>query len=61
VESDAVQVGETSGAPVFAHAWLAKLYEDGQLILDVDEGVVTDSFSLESDLDCRLSLRAPTA
>jgi uncharacterized protein (DUF779 family) len=57
VESDAVRVGETVGTPIVAHAWLAKLYGEGELILDVDEGVVTDSFSLESDLDCRLTLR----
>jgi len=55
---EAVEVGEVSGVPVFAHKWLANLYEgtDG-LKVDVDEGVVNDSFSLESDYDCRFTLR----
>jgi uncharacterized protein (DUF779 family) len=55
---DAVEVGEISGVPVLAHGWLAKLYagSDG-LVLDVDEGVQTDSFSLESEYDCRFTLR----
>ena len=56
--SDVVEVGRVSDVPVFAHGWLADLYKDGELILDVDEGIPNDSFSLESDLDCRLTLRA---
>ncbi len=59
---DAVRVGEVAGVAVLAHAWLAKLYEGGDgLILDVDEGVVSDSFSLESEYDCRFTLRVPSA
>ncbi len=54
---DAVEVGEVAGVPVLAHGWLAKLYADGELVLDVDEGVQTDSFSLESEYDCRFTLR----
>ena len=55
---DAVQVGEVAGVPVLAHGWLAKLYADGDgLVLDVDEGVQSDSFSLESEYDCRFTLR----
>ena len=57
--SDVIEVGRVSDVPVFAHAWLADLYREGELVLDVDEGVPNDSFSLESDLDCRLTLRAP--
>ena len=55
---DAVEVGQVAGVPVLAHGWLAKLYagSDG-LVLDVDEGVQTDSFSLESEYDCRFTLR----
>ncbi len=55
---DAVEVGRVAEVPVLAHGWLAKLYEgsDG-LVLDVDQGVVSDSFSLESEYDCRFTLR----
>ena len=55
---DAVRVGEVAGVPVFAHRWLAELYDghDG-LVLDVDEGIVSDSFSLESEHDRRFTLR----
>ena len=55
---DVVEVGRVTGVPVFAHRWLADLYEDG-LQVDVDKGVVNDSFSLESQFDCRLTLRVP--
>jgi uncharacterized protein len=55
---DAVEVGRVANVPVLAHGWLAKLYADGDgLVLDVDEGVQTDSFSLESEYDCRFTLR----
>jgi len=57
---DAVRVGEVAGVPVFAHRWLADLYDgDDGLVLDVDENVVSDSFSLESEHDRRFTLRAP--
>ena len=59
---DAVEVGEIAGVPVLAHGWLAKLYADGDgLVLDVDQGVHSDSFSLESEYDCRFTLRVPEA
>ena len=55
---DAVRVGEVAGVPVFAHRWLADLYaEDDALEVDVDEHVVNDSLSLESEYDCRFTLR----
>jgi uncharacterized protein (DUF779 family) len=58
--ADAVEVGRVAGVPVFAHGWLAKLYaDDDGLIVDVDEGVVADSFSLETEHGCRFTLRAP--
>ena len=57
---DAVQVGEVAGVRVLAHRWLADLYAEGDgLQIDVDEGVVNDSFSLESEYDCRFTLRVP--
>jgi uncharacterized protein (DUF779 family) len=54
---DLVEVGRIAGIPVLAHDWLAGLYGEGKLEIDVDEGVVNDSFSLESELDCRFTLR----
>jgi uncharacterized protein (DUF779 family) len=55
---DAIEVGKIAGVPVLAHGWLAKLYDTGDgLVLDVDEGVQSDSFSLESEYDCRFTLR----
>ena len=55
---DAVEVGQIAGVRVLAHGWLAKLYATGDgLVLDVDEGIQTDSFSLESEYDCRFTLR----
>jgi uncharacterized protein len=56
---DAVAVGDVAGVPVFAHAWLARLYGDGGLVVDVDEGVVADSFSLETEHGRRFTLRLP--
>ncbi len=58
---DAVEVGRIAGVPVLAHGWLAKLYAGSQgLVIDVDQGVVSDSFSLESEYDCRFALRVAT-
>ncbi|HXJ65530.1 MAG TPA: DUF779 domain-containing protein [Actinomycetota bacterium] len=57
----AVEVGRVAGAPVFVQGWLAKLYgEDGSLVVDVDEDVVADSFSLETEHGRRFTLRLPT-
>jgi uncharacterized protein (DUF779 family) len=58
--ADAVRVGEVAGVPVFAPAFLDRLYpgRDG-LVLDVEEGVLSDSFSLESEQGCRFVLRLP--
>jgi uncharacterized protein (DUF779 family) len=57
--ADAVEVGRIADVPVFAHRWLADLYRDEGLEIDVDERVVSDSFSLESEYDCRFTLRVP--
>jgi uncharacterized protein (DUF779 family) len=59
-EPDARPVGEIEGVPIVAPAWLADLYpgEEG-LLVDVDPNVVNDSFSLESEYDCRFTLRLP--
>ncbi|MGH2793428.1 MAG: DUF779 domain-containing protein [Actinomycetota bacterium] len=59
-EPDARPVGEVDGIPIMAPGWLADLYPgDDGLIVDVDAGVVNDSFSLESEYDCRFTLRLP--
>lgn len=55
--ADAVRIGEVAGIPVFAQKWLAKLYEGTGLRVDVDEATPNDSFSLESEYDCRFTLR----
>jgi uncharacterized protein (DUF779 family) len=57
--ADAVAVGDVAGVPVFAHGWLARLYGTDGLIVDVDEGVVADSFSLETEHGRRFTLRVP--
>jgi uncharacterized protein (DUF779 family) len=54
---DVVRAGQVVGVPVFAHEWLARLYGEGELVVDVDEGLPNDSFSLESEFDCRFTLR----
>src|SRR5438270_845817 len=49
-EPDAQPVGEVEGVTVLAPAWLAKLYPaDDLLTIDVEQGVIEDSFSLETD------------
>lgn len=59
-EPDSERIGEIEGVEILAPGWLAKLYSgDDQLIVDVDEGVVNDSFSLESEFDARFTLRVP--
>ena len=61
-EPDAAPVGEIAGVTVLAPAWLSKLYPGDELLtIDVEQGVIEDSFSLETDLECRFVLRAPGA
>lgn len=56
---DVVEVGRVAGVPVLAHRWLADLYANGDgLEIDVDRDAVSDSFSLETEHGCRLTLRA---
>jgi uncharacterized protein (DUF779 family) len=59
-EPDARPVGAVEGVPIYAPGWLADLYPGEEtLVLDVDEGVANDSLSLESEYDCRFTLRLP--
>ena len=55
---DAVPVGEVAGVPGYAQRWLAGLYRDAEgLQVDVDESVLSDSLSLESEHGCRFTLK----
>ena len=54
---DAERVGDVAGIPVIAHRRIAGLWGGEDVLLDVDEGVPNDSFSLESEYDCRFTLR----
>jgi uncharacterized protein len=54
---DAERVGDVGGVPVIAHRRIASLWGDEDVRLDVDEDVPNDSFSLESEFDCRFTLR----
>jgi uncharacterized protein (DUF779 family) len=57
---DVVEVGRVAGVPVLAHRWLADLYgEEENLEIDMDRDAVSDSFSLETEQGCRLTLRLP--
>ena len=59
-EPDAHEVGIVEDVTVLAPGWLAKLYPDEDtLTIDVERGVLDDSFSLETEFDCRFVLRAP--
>lgn len=57
--TDGVVVGEVDGIDVVAPPWIADAYEGDGLVLDVDEGVVDDSMSVETDLGCRFVLVHP--
>lgn len=56
---DAVRVGDVDGVPIYAPAFLARLYEKDRLVIDALEDVVADSFSLETEHGCRFTLRLP--
>jgi uncharacterized protein (DUF779 family) len=59
-EPDSQPVGVIDGVQILAPKWLAELYPgDEGLEVDLDSDVVNDSFSLESEYDCRFTLRLP--
>ena len=59
-EPGAHEVGTVEQVSVMAPDWLAKLYPDEDtLTIDIERGVLDDSFSLETEFDCRFVLRAP--
>ena len=55
---DAERVGEVAGVPVFAPEYLRALYPgtDG-VVIDVDEGLMAESMSIETEYGCRFVLR----
>jgi uncharacterized protein len=57
---DQEQVGEVDGVPVYAPAYLRALYPaDDGVVIDVEDGLVAESFSIETEYSCRFVLRDP--
>jgi uncharacterized protein len=55
---DQEQVGVVAGVPVFAPEYLRALYPaDDGVVIDVDEDVVAESMSIETEYTCRFVLR----
>jgi uncharacterized protein (DUF779 family) len=58
---DSEQVGEVAGVPVFAPEFLRGLYPgDDGVTVDVEEGCMAESMSIETEYGCRFILRDPT-
>lgn len=55
---DAEAVGEVAGVEVFAPEYLRALYpgSDG-VVIDVDDGLMAESMSIETEYGCRFILR----
>lgn len=55
---DAEPVGEIAGVAVYAPAYLRALYpaNDG-VVIDVDDGLMAESMSIETEYGCRFVLR----
>jgi uncharacterized protein (DUF779 family) len=59
---DQETVGEVAGVPVYAPEYLRTNYPgDDGVTVDVVEDVMAESLSIETELGCRLILRAPGA
>lgn len=56
---DSKKVGEVEGVEVFAPSWLVELYADDEIEIDADTDVITESFSIETEIDARLKLNVP--
>ncbi len=54
--ADSTKVGSLDGIDVYAPKWLAELYSDDEIVIDADTDVVTESFSIETEIDARLKL-----
>ena len=54
-------VGEVAGVPVYAPAHLRSLYPGGEgFVIDIDERVWAESFSIETETGARFALRSAT-
>lgn len=56
-DPDTVLVGEIEQVRVLAPVWLARMYPEDELLVDVEQDVIDDSFSLETEHDRRFVLR----
>ncbi len=57
---DSERVGEIAGVPVFAPEYLRALYPgDEGVTVDVEEGSMAESMSIETEYGCRFILRDP--
>ena len=55
---DAERVGEVGGVEVFAPEYLRALYPgDDGVVIDVDNGMMAESMSIETEYGCRFVLR----
>jgi uncharacterized protein (DUF779 family) len=58
---DSEPVGEVAGVPVYAREYLRALYPgDDGVTVDVEEGSMAESMSIETEYGCRFILRDPT-
>lgn len=58
---DQAEVGEVGGVPVFAPEYLRRLYPgDDGVVIDVEEGLLAESLSIETEYSCRFVLRNRT-
>ena len=57
---DSESVGEIAGVAVFAPEYLRALYPgDDGVVIDVEEGLMAESMSIETEYGCRFILRDP--
>jgi uncharacterized protein (DUF779 family) len=57
---DSTEVGEVAGVPVYAPEYLRALYPgDEGVTVDVEEGSMAESMSIETEYGCRFILRDP--
>jgi len=55
---DSETVGEVGGVPVFAPEYLRALYPgDDGVVVDVEDGLMAESMSIETEYGCRFVLR----
>jgi uncharacterized protein (DUF779 family) len=55
---DSETVGDVGGVPVYAPEYLRTLYPaDDGVVIDVDDGLMAESMSIETEYGCRFVLR----